>query len=257
MTSPGDEEAHFLSFFCFSGLSFERCIGISSWRRHGGRRLSASASNVISPSTILSKGLSTLCSPFIPTQPPLFLSILTTLAPCSIHKPWDDKCPPPSSLHAGQDKTMPHSAAEYHPSRKSSIRDTKDEMLLQLPFFTKRVSHFSAPLSLFPHRLVPSCYVWGIWNIFLCINVHTLSDGSLMSCFFLPAVQQRICLTEDRHFSIYTREFGGKYELKAPLIIKTPIHLLSVIFSASFGLYSEDQREAFCLCSLSGRNIWD
>lgn len=95
MTSPGDEEAHFLSFFCFSGLSFERCIGISSWRRHGGRRLSASASNVISPSPVLSKGLSTLCSPFIPTQPPLFLSILTTLAPCSIHKPWDDKCPPP------------------------------------------------------------------------------------------------------------------------------------------------------------------
>lgn len=156
---------------------------------------------------------------------------------------------------------MPHSAAEYHQSRKSSIRDTKDEMLLQLPFFTRRVSHFFLLLCLFfltAWFLHATCEEYG--TFFLCIIVHTPSDGSLMSWFFclfffLPAVQQRICLTEDRHFSIYTREFGGKYELKAPLIIKTPIHLLSVIFSGSFGLYSEDQREAFCLCSLSGRNI--
>lgn len=48
--------------------------------------------------------------------------------------------PPP--LLAGQDKTMLHSATEYHPSRKSSIRDTKDEMLLQLRFYKKGLPLF-------------------------------------------------------------------------------------------------------------------
>lgn len=117
--------------------------------------------------------------------PPFFLSILTTLAPCSIHKPRDDKCPP----SPGQYKTMPHSSAEYHPSRKSSIRDTKDEMLLQLPFFTKRVSHFS-------YSSVSLSLPLG----FFMLRVRNMEHCSLMSCFCLCAVQQRIRLTENRHF---------------------------------------------------------
>lgn len=118
---------------------------MSSWQHHRGRWLSPSASNVISPSCVLSKGLPTLCSPPIPT--PLFYPFWQPLPPALYINLEMISVPP---LRAGQDKTIPHSAAEYHPSRKSSIRDTKDEMLLQLPFFTKRVSHFfcySVPFS--------------------------------------------------------------------------------------------------------------
>lgn len=63
-------------------------------------------------------------------------TILTTLAPHSIHKPEMISVLP---LCVGQDKTMAHCTTEHHPSRRSSIWDTKDEMLLELPF-AKRVS---------------------------------------------------------------------------------------------------------------------
>lgn len=165
---------------------------MSSWQHHRGRWLSPSASNVISPSCVLSKGLPNLCSPPIPT--PLFYPFWQPLPPALYINLEMISVPP---LRAGQDKTIPHSAAEYHPSRKSSIRDTKDEMLLQLPFSQKGSPTFSATLSPFTHCLVSSCYVWGIWNIFLCINIHIPPDCSLISCFCLPAVKSNEITTKN------------------------------------------------------------
>lgn len=79
-------------------------------------------------------------------------TILTTPAPCSIHKAEMISVLP---LCVGRDKTMPHSTTEHHPSRRSSIWHTKDEMWLELPSLLCSEEARPPPLSLlFTARLV-------------------------------------------------------------------------------------------------------
>lgn len=77
---------------------------------------------------------------------PPFLSILTTLAPCSIHKPRDDKCPP---------LFVPARIRQYHTAPPNIIHllghqsgTQKMKCCCSSPFFTKRVSHFDSPFPL-------------------------------------------------------------------------------------------------------------
>lgn len=77
---------------------------------------------------------------------PPFSSILTTLAPCSIHKPRDDKCPP---------LFVPARIRQYHTALPNIIHllghqsgTQKMKCCCSSPFFTERVSHFYSPFSL-------------------------------------------------------------------------------------------------------------
>lgn len=169
---------------------------MSSWRHHRGRWLSPSASNVISHLTFYRKD--SRPSALHPSPPPLFYPFWQPLPP-ALYINLEMISVPPFS--------MPSRIRQCHTALPNIIHLVRHQSGTQKmkcccssPFSQKGSPTFSAPLSLFPHRLVPSCYVWGIWNIFLCINIHTPPDCSLMSCFCLPAVQQRICLTENRHF---------------------------------------------------------
>lgn len=123
------------------------------WLRRHGRWLSPSASAVISPSPSGFNGGKPHGPP--PSWNPF--SILTTPAPCSIHKPEMISVLP---LCVSRDKTMPHSTTEHHPSHRSSIWDTKDEMLHKLPFakrglsLLRRSSSSTSLAVLFTGRLV-------------------------------------------------------------------------------------------------------
>lgn len=96
---------------------------------------------------------------------PPFLSILTTLAPCSIHKPRDDKCPP---------LFVPARIRQYHTALPNIIHlfghqsgTQKMKCCCSSPFFTKRVS----PLFL---SLLGSFTLRGRnMQLFLSLNIHT------------------------------------------------------------------------------------
>lgn len=95
--------------------------GTTLWLHRHGRCFSPSA--ICSPSSTSTEGPQTS---FQTPPPPLFWQPFN---PHSIHKPamisvW--------ALCVSLDKTIPHSTTEHHPSHRSLIWDTKDEMLLQL-----------------------------------------------------------------------------------------------------------------------------